>query len=316
MLRAVLREEGKEITRENLIEVGNRLRREEGYGVLAKKALATALAGWPRSCIIDSIRHPDEVKALQASPLFHLLAIDAPTMQRFERCKARAREGDAVTIESFLGRDDLELYGQAGPSSQRVRECMAMASTYIMNSSSVGSLYDVLHETKSLDPDTSEALRPSWDSYFMRLAELASMRSSCMKRKVGAVVVRERRVLSTGYNGTPRFVLNCNEGGCKRCDAGAASGTSLDTCLCLHGEENALLEAGRDRSEGAMVYVTTYPCLQCAKKMVQCGIKEVVYGESYPTHGELAEDLFAAAGTIVRQHNTFGVPNILVIGKQ
>ncbi|GAA5898290.1 hypothetical protein JCM8208_006933, partial [Rhodotorula glutinis] len=145
-------------------------------------------------------------------------------------------------------------------------------------------------------PHLVEALRPSWDTYFMLLATLASLRSNCMKRRVGAVLVRDKRVVSTGYNGTPRGVTNCGEGGCARCNShgdgwavgagvGAGStelagavgeggagpaapttmsrvGEALDECLCLHAEENALLEAGRERVSGggtlgAVLYCNT-----------------------------------------------------------
>lgn len=112
----------------------------------------------------------------------------------------------------------------------------------------------------------------------MLLASLASLRSNCMKRRVGAVLVREKRVVSTGYNGTPRGVKNCGEGGCARCNSGGdglggqvdgdvsavvrAMGEGLNECLCLHAEENALLEAGRERvsgggTEGAVLYCNT-----------------------------------------------------------
>lgn len=102
-------------------------------------------------------------------------------------------------------------------------------------------------------------LRPSWDTYFLSLCTLASLRSNCMKRRVGAVLVRANRVLSTGYNGTPRGLKNCAEGGCARCNASAACGSALEECLCLHAEENALLELGRDRggAEGTVLYCNT-----------------------------------------------------------
>ncbi|KDE04746.1 hypothetical protein MVLG_04803 [Microbotryum lychnidis-dioicae p1A1 Lamole] len=157
-------------------------------------------------------------------------------------------------------------------------------------------------------PKLQEALRPSWDPYFMLLASLASLRSNCMKRRVGAVLVREKRVVSTGYNGTPRGMRNCNDGGCGRCNSGSSGrvlatnadhdtanstsltsirmGEGLDECLCLHAEENALLEAGRERvsgggTEGATLYCNTCPCLRCTVKIVQCGVIEVVYSLSY-----------------------------------
>lgn len=127
------------------------------------------------------------------------------------------------------------------------------------------------------DLTDNRRLRPDWDQYFMKLAFLAAQRSNCMKRRVGCVIVREKRVISTGYNGTPRNLKNCNEGGCKssppylrreffavltdqggRCNAGNAPGIGLSTCLCIHAEENALLEAGRERiREGSILYCDT-----------------------------------------------------------
>ncbi|GAA5834072.1 hypothetical protein JCM11251_003611 [Rhodosporidiobolus azoricus] len=175
-------------------------------------------------------------------------------------------------------------------------------------------------------PQISELLRPSWDTYFMLLASLASLRSNCMKRRVGAVLVREKRVVSTGYNGTPRGVKNCGEGGCGRCnshgdglgtgqgemefaktDGGGMSrvGEALDECLCLHAEENALLEAGRERvsgggTEGAVLYCNTCPCLRCTVKIVQCGVKEVIYSLSY-SMDTASRRVMEEAGVVLRQ---------------
>ena len=80
------------------------------------------------------------------------------------------------------------------------------------------------------------AKRPDWDEYFMRIASIVALRSNCMKRKVAALIVKDRRIISTGYNGTPRGVKNCNEGGCPRCNSLAASSTNLEECFCSHGE--------------------------------------------------------------------------------
>ena len=135
----------------------------------------------------------------------------------------------------------------------------------------------------------------------MMLASLAARRSNCMRRQVGCVLVREKRVMSTGYNGTPRHITNCNEGGCPRCNAGGGGGTSLATCLCIHAEENALLEAGRERvGGGAVLYCNTCPCLTCSIKIVQVGITEVVFSQSYYMDAEAAK-LFVQAGVKLRQ---------------
>lgn len=135
----------------------------------------------------------------------------------------------------------------------------------------------------------------------MQLADLAARRSNCMKRAVGCVLVRDKRVISTGYNGTPRGIKNCNEGGCKRCNGGTAGGTGLDSCLCLHAEENALLEAGRDRlRDGSIIYCNTCPCLTCSVKIAQVGISEVVYSRGYSVD-DMSAAVLKEAGVKLRQ---------------
>lgn len=145
----------------------------------------------------------------------------------------------------------------------------------------------------------------------MSLSSLAAQRSNCMKRAVGCVLVgASKRVISTGYNGTPRGVRNCGEGGCPRCNAGESSGVSLATCLCLHAEENALLEAGRERiREGSVLYCNTCPCLTCSIKIVQVGISEVVYSQGYSMDGETAE-VFRSAGVKLRQFVPVSLPSL------
>lgn len=144
----------------------------------------------------------------------------------------------------------------AGPATS-LRALMAAAGLGVVND--FGTLHELHAHLASLDLPSHARLRPSWDTYFLSLCTLASLRSNCMKRRVGAVLVRSNRVLSTGYNGTPRGLRNCSEGGCARCNAGAEGGTKLDECLCLHAEENALLECGRERggAEGTVLYCNT-----------------------------------------------------------
>ena len=127
--------------------------------------------------------------------------------------------------------------------------------------------------------------RPSWDEYFMGIAEAVSRRSNCMSRKVAAVVVQDKRIVSTGYNGTPRGLPNCNEGGCPRCNSKADSGTRLGECYCSHAEENAIVQAAYHgiSVRGATMYCLLSPCLICTKMIINAGIKRVVYGRAY--HG-------------------------------
>ncbi|MDQ7843899.1 MAG: cytidine/deoxycytidylate deaminase family protein [Armatimonadota bacterium] len=138
--------------------------------------------------------------------------------------------------------------------------------------------------------------RPSWDLYFMRLAVLAASRSTCLRRHVGAVIVKDRMVLSTGYNDTPRGLPNCGEGGCARCASAAPSGVALDTCLCLHAEQNSIIQAAYHGVAivGATIYTTHQPCLTCAKMIVNAGIRRIVFAGDYPD--PLAREMLEQAG--------------------
>jgi dCMP deaminase len=125
--------------------------------------------------------------------------------------------------------------------------------------------------------------RPDWDQYFMNIAEVVATRSNCSRRQVAAVIVKDHRIISTGYNGTPRGIKNCFEGGCPRCSSEIPSGEGLEECICCHGEENAIVQAafhGISVKEG-ILYTTYSPCLLCAKMIINAGIKKVVYKDRY-----------------------------------
>lgn len=231
-------------------------------------------------------------------PFFLLISTDAPLSVRHARFLAKNQGNSSkppTTLADFSARCDAHLYS---PTDGHL-SLMSRASVRLLNtSSSLAHLYATLSHLDLVNPDR---LRPGWDTYFMALASLAARRSNCMKRRVGCVLVRERRVVSTGYNGTPRGLRNCGEGGCGRCNDGLGSGHGLATCLCIHAEENALLEAGRERiREGATLYCDTCPCLTCSIKICQVGIGEVVYSQGYSMDGETAA-VFREAGVRLRQ---------------
>lgn len=127
------------------------------------------------------------------------------------------------------------------------------------------------------------ASRPGWDDYFMDIAGVVARRGNCLRRRVAAVIVKDRRIISTGYNGTPRGIRNCYEGGCQRCSGSAKSGEGLGECVCSHAEENAIVQAAYHgiAVNGAMLYSTLSPCLLCAKMIINAGIREVVYDQEY-----------------------------------
>ncbi|RCK63815.1 Deoxycytidylate deaminase [Candida viswanathii] len=246
---------------------------------------------WKEHFVISHIKDMNMLKALQKRPFFLHISIDAPLSLRYKRSRLK----NHLTLEEFVEKNDELLFNVENP----LIEINNQAQVKIINTST--SIKDLFIKLSELNLVNSSRLRPTWDSYFMRLADLAALRSNCMKRRVGCVIVRENRVIATGYNGTPRHLTNCNDGGCSRCNKGQGSGASLATCLCLHAEENALLEAGRDRIRGeSVLYCNTCPCLTCSIKIVQSGIKEVVYAQSYSMDIQ-SHKVMSEANIILRQ---------------
>ncbi len=143
-------------------------------------------------------------------------------------------------------------------------------------------------------------MRPSWDEYFMRIAFLVSERSTCLRRRVGAVIVKDKRILATGYNGPPSGIKHCEEVGCLREKLGVPSGQRHELCRGLHAEQNAIIQAALHgvSLKGAVMYITTQPCIICTKMLINAGIKEIVISEGYPD--ELAREFLNEAGVRVR----------------
>jgi dCMP deaminase len=127
-------------------------------------------------------------------------------------------------------------------------------------------------------------LRPSWDEYFIEVASVVSKRSTCLRRQVGAVIVRDKRILSTGYNGAPSGLPHCDEVGCLRAAENVPSGQRQEICRALHAEQNALVQAARHgiNVDGSTIYVTLEPCVLCSKMLINAGIRRIVFVESYP----------------------------------
>lgn len=142
--------------------------------------------------------------------------------------------------------------------------------------------------------------RKSWDEYFMGIARLVSERSTCLRRHVGAVLVRDRRILCTGYNGAPAGMKHCDEVGCLREKLGIKSGERIEICRGVHAEQNALVQAAAfgTKVSGATLYCTHEPCITCVKMLVNAGIREFVVAEPYPD--ELARTMLSEAGVNVR----------------
>ncbi len=144
-------------------------------------------------------------------------------------------------------------------------------------------------------------MRPTWDEYFMDIANLVKTRSTCLRRQVGAVVVKDKRILSTGYNGSPTACQHCTDIGCLRTKLNVPSGERHELCRALHAEQNAIAQAAQHGTpmQGATIYVTAQPCSLCAKLLINAGIEHIIYEGDYPD--TLSMELLKEAGIQLTQ---------------
>jgi dCMP deaminase len=143
--------------------------------------------------------------------------------------------------------------------------------------------------------------RPSWDEYFMDITKRVAQRATCLRRQVGAIVVKEKKILATGYNGAPAGLQHCEEVGCLRERLKVPQGERHELCRGIHGEQNAIIQAATYgvSIQGATLYSTHFPCVLCTKMIINAGIKRVVCLQGYPD--DLSQEMIQAAGVEVRQ---------------
>ena len=217
--------------------------------------------------------------------------MDSPLRLRYDRFKNKySQKQQNLKLEEFIDLDDKLKYNTDEYSLYNiVGEQQHLIKRRFYNKTD--DLLEFRQELSKFDFKNSQLVRPHFDTYFMRLAELASSRSNCMKRGNGAIITKDQRVISTGYNGTAFGLVNCNEGGCKRCNDNVHQGIDLDKCLCLHAEESAVIEAGRPRTLGATLYTTSYPCQLCTKMIIQAGIVRIIFNKNYDS--ELSKEMLS-----------------------
>ncbi len=289
LLQEELRRRGEKITRESLLNLGNELRHQFGGDILAKMAQERVHDG--ENYIFTSIRTVAEAKLLEQRTDFLLIKVIAPAKMRLDRLKGRKLDTDLP--------EDGDV-----PHAQQQDLVAERAKVVLQNNSTVHALQDKVEKLVSdwmfkLQPD-----RPDWDHYFMNIAEQVKMRATCMSARKGSVLVRDKIILSTGYNGTPKDIDHCNAGGCPRCTlrhlGKVKSGDYSEPCLCCHAEENAIVQAAYNgaSTKGAMLYTTFTPCTNCAKMIINAGITEVVAKVPYPD--EVGTTMLKNAGVKLR----------------
>ncbi|KAI5181237.1 dCMP deaminase [Nematocida sp. AWRm80] len=208
------------------------------------------------------------------------IVIELPTPLDWAQFKKRPFTVLAVIYPSFTTKDKLE--EQLDSYNQYNRDLIEIRQDSINNTN-----YIEIYEEEGINKLLTHQTRPEWTAYFMSIAQIAATRANCMKRKVGAVLVKNNRVVGIGYNGTSTGMKNCCDGGCARCNDNARQGTKLSDCFCIHAEESAFLEASAAECHQAQLYTTVYPCRLCSRKIVQMKISHIYYIEDYGDDQEI-----------------------------
>lgn len=253
---------------------------------------------WSDDHVVFPITCQNELDVLSRRPQFLLVSVEAPIAMRYERglLVKGNKDGPLLVLvpPPLLSHKEIVKFQQEDDEIQFGDPCgreglIELKSRYestmltMVNDSTFDDLsWTVLKDFQHHVSCHVWTVLP-WDDYFMQLARLTAKRSNCLKKGVGALLVKHNRIIATGYNGTASGLPNCYQGGCPRCANPQAfkQASGLDYCECLHAEANAVLEAGREKCMGCCLYVTSLPCLGCAKQLVQGEIARIVYQETY-----------------------------------
>jgi dCMP deaminase len=301
ILAEELKKRKRKVTKESLIAMGNELREKFGPKILARLALHKVQDG--ENYVFVSMRNPAEVQLLQSRHDFLLVNITAPERVRLKRIIRKRLDSSPKSLKELRRMDALE--SSSNPKKQQLHKVTKMARAVIKNDSSEKRLKQKVERMLSDWMYKLQDQRPTWDYYFMDIAETVKIRSSCMSPKKGALIVKDKQILSTGYNGTPRGVSHCTSGACKRCTlrhSGKIKSADYTSaiCICAHAEENAIVQAANTgvSTKGATIYTTFTPCNMCARMIINAGIKEVVAKVTYPD--DVGTKLLKEAGVKLR----------------
>lgn len=272
---------GLEHSRDSLQQVGNQLREEHGAGILGKKIRETVEREVERRWVIDGIRNPGEWEELSHLPDFEMIGVTASPDTIVERITRRNREGTPLSREEVIAKLNKERGIGEPPEGQQVQRCLDHADFLIVNE---GTLQDLDAKLTHYERLESGEDRPTFHEVFMEIAYTWAKRATCLRRRVGAVIAKDKQQLTAGYNGAPRGVPHCAEmGGCLRAKLGIPSGQRAEICRGTHAEQNAITQAAKFgiSIEGSTLYCNTFPCVICAKMILNAGITTVVYDSDY-----------------------------------
>lgn len=283
---------GLAINRDAMTQVGNDLRAQHSPSWIVEQLYEQAAASGC-NCIIESVRTPGEVTALRGKANFYLFAVDADAKARYKRVVLRGSETDHIDYDTFLANEQREMQND-DPNKQNLSFCIQEADYCFNNNGTIEQLQQQVEEVLQ----KISYHRPSWDEYFMELANAASRRATCDRGRSGCVIVKDRQLLVTGYVGSPAGLPHCDEVGHLFRQHIDSNGHISTHCVrTVHAEQNAICQAARRgiALDGATLYCRMTPCRTCAMLIINCGIKRVVCERKYHA-GVESEELLRQAG--------------------
>ena len=275
ILREELRKRNKEVIRENLINIGNELRKKYSPSILADETIKKLEPN--KDYVITSIRNPEEINSLLKQPNFNLIYINAPLKLRYKRYKK-----EKISFEQFVKEDKKE--NSKGKHEQQLNSCKKLATIEIVNNSTLEKLQEKVNNVITYLKKDEEYVRPSWDEYFLNLCSIIGSRGTCDRGRAGCVIVKNKRIVATGYVGSPSGISHCDEIGHEMKSIIHEDGSISKHCVrTAHAEQNAICLAARYGIpiEGTTLYCKMTPCYICAKMIINTGIKRVVCKKDY-----------------------------------
>ena len=299
---------GLPVNRDSMVFVANDLRQNNSPSYIIEKIYEKAKNDGS-NCVIESLRTPGEISFLKDNGNFYLISINADPRIRYDRATERKSETDEISFERFCEQERIEMTNE-DPTKQNIQRCIEMADFRILNNGSIEELKKDMREIlkKVGIENFQEKIQGrknvlSWDEYFMGIAILSAQRSKDPSTQVGACIIdKNKKVVGTGYNGFPRGVDESKI-------SWAREGDFVNTkyAYVCHSELNAILNSTKENLYGCTMYVALFPCNECAKAIIQSGIKKVVYlSDKYkdtPAH-IVSKKLFEMAGVEVEELKT------------
>ena len=283
-----IKRRNSEINRDNMLIVANDLREKYSPSYIAEKLYEKAKHE-TKNCVIESLRSVGEIESLKNKGTFYLIGIDADIKIRYERIIQRQSHLDNVTFEEFVEDEKLETTSE-DPNKSNVIKCIKLADFKIENN---GTLEELSKEIDRICTEIkTKSPRPSWDEYFMEIAKTVALRATCDRGKSGCVIARDKRILVTGYVGSPIGVPHCDEVGHQMKTMIHEDGSQTQHCVrTTHAEQNAICQAAKIgvSIDEATIYCKMTPCSTCAKMIINSGIKKVVAEKDYHAAGDSKE---------------------------